>query len=211
MTTLVVRSHACGPAASRRHRFLLSALALVTATVAVTGCAEPRKFQPPMDTAALDDTLFLHYLATVPCVTVEEAARAILVLADGEDRFDTYPQRVAELERRDVMRAAWKLEPRNNLDRGTLGYMLFKTCDVPPSVNTLAFGSWGLGDRRYAMQQAAAAGLIEYGPDYQPVTGGEFVAAIARADTYMTERGSTETLEPGINRPANLRADEPIR
>jgi hypothetical protein len=175
-----------------------------------SGCAEPRKYQPPHDPSALDDVLFLHYLATTPSVTVEEAARAMLVLADGEDRFDTYEARIAELEQRDVVRAAWGLQRDHNLDRGTLGFMLFRTCKLSDSVNSLLFGSWGLGDRRYALQRAAAAGLVEYGPDYQPVTGGEFVAALARADGYLADQNAYDSTERPIDSPADLKPAEPV-
>ncbi len=149
------------------------------------GCAGPRKYQPPVDPQTLDGTLFVHYLASVPAVTVEEAARAVLILADGEDAAESPDSRVAELERRGWIRPAWRLRPDHTLDRATLGYLLFRACKLPDSVNTIILGSWGAGDRRYAMRQAVALGLMEHGPEYEPVTGGEFVAALTRADEYL--------------------------
>jgi hypothetical protein len=170
----------------------------------LVGCAGPRKFQPELDHETLDQTRFVHYLATVPVVTVDEAARAMLILADGTETHASYEQRVAELEQRGIVRKAWNLKPDHVLDKGTLGFMLFKICRLPGGVDTLLFGSWGLGDRRYALKEAADAGLLTYGPDYHPVTGGELVAALARADTYMAEHGIYGSPERRVDRPADL-------
>jgi hypothetical protein len=133
----------------------------------------------------LDQTRFVHYLATLPAVTLGEAARAMLILTDGEETADTAAARMGEVERRGWIRPAWGLEPEDTVDRATLGYLLFRACDLPDSVNTMVWGSWGAGDRRYAMRQAVANGLMEYGPEYELVTGGEFVAALSRADEYL--------------------------
>ncbi|MBN1510909.1 MAG: hypothetical protein JXB13_02755 [Phycisphaerae bacterium] len=187
--------------------WVTAALCLV---LLLAGCAGSRKYQPPVDTQTLDATLFVHYLATAPAVTIDEAARAVLILADGEETTDTAARaapatqgtkgrrdegteedvssaeaRLAELERRGWIRPIWGLQPEHTLDRATLGYLLFRACKLPDSVNTIMLGSWGAGDRRYAMRQAVALGLMEHGPEYEPVTGGEFVAALTRADEYL--------------------------
>jgi hypothetical protein len=187
----------------RRGRVVTCAFSLAL-LVGLVGCAGPRKFQPELDHETLDQTRFVHYLATLPVVTVDEAARAMLILADGTETHATYEQRVAELEQRGIVRKAWHLKPDHVLDKGTLGYMLLKVCRLPGGVNTLLFGSWGLGDRRYALKEVADVGLLTYGPDYHPVTGGELVAALARADTYMAEHGIYGSPEPRVDRPADL-------
>ena len=47
------------------------------------GCALPhRSIQPAHNQAELDDLRFTHYLATVPVVTVNEGARAVLMLIE---------------------------------------------------------------------------------------------------------------------------------
>jgi hypothetical protein len=172
----------------------------------LVGCTGPRKFQPEINHETLDQTRFVHYLATLPVVTVDEAARAMLILADGTETHATYEQRVAELEQRGIVRKAWHLKPDYVLDKGTLAFMLFKICRMPGGVDTLLFGSWGLGDRRYALKEVADAGLLTHGPDYQPVTGGELVAALARADSYMAEHGIYGSPEPRVDSPADLTA-----
>ncbi len=176
----LVTDHAC-----RRTRARIAAAASLCFALLPAGCAGPRKYQPPTDTQTLDSTLFVHYLATVPAVTVDEAARAVLILADSWDGTESPGEYVAELERRGWIRPAWNLRPEHTLDRATLGYLLFRACRLPDSVNTILLGSWGAGDRRYAMRQAVAMGLMEHGPEYEPVTGGEFVAALTRADEYL--------------------------
>lgn len=189
----------------RRRRVVACACSLAL-LVGLVGCAGPRKFQPELNHETLDQTRFVHYLATLPAVTVDEAARAMLILADGTETHTTYEQRVAELEQRGIVRKAWNLKPDHMLDKGTLGYMLFKICRLPGGVNTLLFGSWGLGDRRYALKEVADAGLLTYGPDYRPVTGGELVSALARADTYMAEHEIYGSPERPVDSPADLTA-----
>ncbi|MEZ6085028.1 MAG: hypothetical protein R3E58_14090 [Phycisphaerae bacterium] len=54
-----------------------------------------------------------------------------------------------------------------------------------PSVCSTIFGSWGLGDRRYAHKQAAAADLIPYEPSYKFVTGGELLYTVAKIDDHL--------------------------
>jgi hypothetical protein len=178
--------------------------AVLLALPTLGACGSPRAYQPDIEPQTLDQSQYLHYLAGVPLVTVDEATRAVLILADGEDPFETYEERIAELQDRDVVRAAWGLQADHVIDKSTFAYMLFKVCQLPPSVNTVLLGSWGLGDRRYALREAIFAGLLSYGTEYEEMTGGEFVAALARADAYMAEHGRYDSTEREIDAPRDL-------
>lgn len=171
------------------------ALVLVGLFGTLGGCAYSRQYEPSVDPNTLSDVQFVHYLVTVPVVTVEEGCRAVMIAADGEDSFSDHGERYAAMEQRGLVRAAWKLEGQQVLDTGTLAFMLSKVCSLPPSVNSVLLGSWGLGDRRYALKQAVRYNLIRYAPPYKSVTGGEMVAALASADEYMARHGVYELPE----------------
>ena len=189
----------------KRGQSVLAGVAIL-AVVLAAGCSQTRQFQPQVDRESLSDTEFLHYLADVPVVTFEEACRGVLIAADGADAYDGYAERGAELERRGVIRASWGLKPDDVLDRGTLAFMLAEVCDLPPSVDSTIFGSWGLGDRRYALKRAVYREMIVYGPTYEMITGGEFVEALANADAYMAKAGKYDANVGDINAPEDLGA-----
>ena len=50
----------------------------------VSGCAGPRLSTPAVDATKLSDEAFQAYLAEIELVTVDEAYRAMLILADGQ-------------------------------------------------------------------------------------------------------------------------------
>lgn len=167
----------------------------VAATLA--GCTQKRQFQPQVDPEALTDIQFVHYLETVPVVTFAEGCRATLITADGSDNYKTHDARYAELKRRGMVRDAWRLDPDDVLDLGTACYMAAQTCDLNPSACSTLLGSWGLGDRRYALRKAVAAGLVGYAPYYKPVTGGAMVWTMGRMDDYLQKRGAFAEREYG--------------
>ena len=161
----------------------LLALALVALA---GGCATPKRtFQPAQNHNALNEIEFVHYLAALPTVSVDEAYHAMLLLADGEDSATDFDQRRSILVSRGAVRESWGLGPDDVLDKGTLAYMIVKTCKLPGGVNDALLGSWGLGDRRYALRTAIWHEMVPYGVPYHAVTGGELLAAITTAAEYM--------------------------
>ena len=163
--------------------------AMVGVLVLSAGCAGVRNYEPSVDPNSLDGTAFLHYLGTVPVASVGEGCRAILLAADGTETLDTHEQRHAELIRRGLVRAAWRLEPDHILDKGTLAFMAARVCRLPGGVNTHLLASWGLGDRRYALKYAAAAGLMSYDTPDHAVRGGELLSTLGKIDDYLAEGG----------------------
>ena len=155
----------------------------------IVGCLGPRKEPPAVDPAGMSDDAFQAYLAGVPFVTVEEAYRAMLILADGEDTCKTHEERAAKLESRGIARAAWKLKPGNVVDAGSVSYMVVKICEIRGGVNFNLFGSWGLGDRRYAMRELVYRKMLDDSADYQAMGGDRLVGLMARAGDLMEKKG----------------------
>ncbi len=182
------------------------ALMFVCPALAISGCGGPRRFEPAQNPDALPSTSFLHYLATVPVASVAEGYRAILLVADGEEKWTTHEQRSAELTRRGMVHEAWRLEPNDMLDKGTLAYMASGVCRLPDGLNTLLLGSWGLGDRRYALKQVAAAGIMDYDVPYRVLRGGEVFGILAKVDAYMAEHEIYEWGRPEVDSPHDLPA-----
>jgi len=163
----------------------------------IAGCSQVRTYQPPADPNTLDSTQFVHYLARVPVVNYAETCRAMVILLDEDNPASDQAGREALLSDRGVVRAAWHIPPDHVVDMGTLAFMLSKACDLPPTAGTVVFGSWGLGDRRYAHRQVVSEGLMEYAPVYKPVAGGDLVLALSRADDYIAKKsGGLDVREP---------------
>lgn len=171
---------------TRRAPRLFSAAATLLALAMLSGCAaKDRTFRPTVEVDRLSDIEFTHYLATVPVASVDEGLRATLLLTGDSTRWPTYHDRRGELVRRGALRDRWRLRKDAVLDIGTLAYLLRDTCSVPRGVNDVLFGSWGAGDRRYALRACTNAGVLPYGRPSDAVTGGQLLAAITAADRYL--------------------------
>lgn len=164
-------------------------IAAFLVSLTLTGCAMPRRtWQPPRDPNTLDAMTFLHYLAVVPAVTVDEGMRAVLMLSDDGARFPTPSRRYAEMIRRGAIRESWQLAADQLLDKGTLGHMLRTACALPRGVNETLAGRFGWGDRRYALEVCVHEGLMPRGVAHEPVTGGELLTALTHAEQYLADR-----------------------
>jgi hypothetical protein len=168
-------------------------VSLAIACLLAAGCRTTRKTKPEVDPATLDDFTFMAYLGTQPIVTVDEGMRAVLILADGRDAAPpTFQARSESLATRGIIRPQWGLRPDDAIDKGTAGYMIMKVCRIPGGVDMLLFGSWGLGDRRYAFRELIYLGMLTQGVDYEVVTGPELVSLLSKAD----ERLEAQKLAP---------------
>jgi len=165
---------------------LLTALTLAGSAGFWPGCAAARRsWNPGRDPNTLSGAIFLHYLATVPVVSVDEGMRAVLLLSDDGARFPTYDRRKEELMRRGAVRASWGLNADAVLDKGTLAHMLRVVCDLPLGLNETFLSPVQLGDRRYALRSCIHEGLLPYGLAQEPVKGGELLSALTAAERYL--------------------------
>lgn len=153
------------------------------------GCSMPRRtFQPEQDPTTLDDISFLHYLATVPVVTVDEGMQAVLLLTGEREKWPTFQRRYEELHGRGAIKTVWHLEAGRVLSKGTLAYMLRTVCDLPHSLSEVAASRCRLGDRRYALKTCADEGILSYGLPHEPVTGAALHSALIESERYMDLR-----------------------
>jgi len=157
------------------------------------GCAGPRISPPDVDPATLSDDGFQAYLSEAPLVTVDEAYRAMLILADGADESPSFEERRRTLETRGIARPAWRLKGENVIDAGSVAYMVCRICKVRGGINYNLFGSLGLGDRRYAMRELLYLDMLDDAVDYQYMTGPALVALMGKADELMEKKGLYET------------------
>ncbi|QDV89985.1 hypothetical protein RAS2_10610 [Phycisphaerae bacterium RAS2] len=170
-------------------------LALTLGT-GILGCTGPRTSAPPANAAELSDEGFHAYLTEVDVVTVDEAYRAMLILADGEDTSANFEERRQKLEDRGIARAAWKLQPENVIDIGSVAFMVCRICQIHGGINMRLFGSWGLSDRRYAMRELIYREMLSDTVDYDYMSGSALAALMRKADEVMEKKGLYES--PGV-------------
>lgn len=176
------------PVVSLLARRRLVALAVVSLHLSIlpTGCTLPRRtFEPVCDPAQLDDVGFVHYLATVPTLTVEEGVRAVLLLRGSTSQWPTYELQSAELLRLGALSDRWTLRAGDTLDKGSLAFMLRTVCRLPRSFNELLATSTGLLQRRYALKNCVDRGLLSHGLPTDPVTGGEMLSTLTTAERII--------------------------
>lgn len=149
--------------------------------------------EPEVNPNDLNDQGFQVYLARAPLITVDEAYRAMLILADGEDTSQGFTERKEKLESRGIVRAAWDLQADNVIDAGSLAFMVCRICKISGGVNATLFGSWGLGDRRYALRELIYRQMVDEMIDYQFVTGADLHGLMRKADALMMEKGLYES------------------
>jgi len=168
-------------------------LILLAPLVFSVACAGPRPTTPRVDSSTLTDTGFQFYLNEVDLVTVDEAYRAMLILADGEDTSQNFSEREQKLFERGIARSAWELQPDHVVDAGSVAYMVCQVCDLKGGLNDRLIGWSGLGDRRYALRELIYRQMIDESVDYQYMTGSAMFALFRKADDLRAKKGLYES------------------
>jgi hypothetical protein len=171
------------------------------------GCTETLRVEQAQAGEKVPADAFLHeHLQTQPMVTVAEAYRATLMLAEGDDNYTDFEARRQALESRGVARAEWNLRPEASIDRGSVAYMVCQVMKVRGGINYNLFGRLaGIGDRRYAVRELAYLEIMTPAAPYRYITGGELVDVLAKADRYMAEHGMYP--QPPVNVADTLAAE----
>jgi hypothetical protein len=159
-----------------------------TQEATATAPAEP-------DCQVVDEMDFLDCMVKKIKCTVADAARATCMLATGGDIGKNYPDRYQYMLDCGLVRKEWKLQPDQWIDRGTLAYMFLKAAGMKGGINMHLFGSWGLGDRRYAYREMRYYELMDEGVDYCCVSGPELVTALGKVDRFCQDRGKYSPTE----------------
>lgn len=168
--------------------------------VAFCGCSQTLRVDQADQGEQVDiDTLLHEHLQKQPMVTTAEAYRVMLILADGDDNYDSFEARQQTLEERGIARPQWGLSRDACIDKGSVAYMVCKILKVRGGVNFALFGQIGIGDRRYALRELAHMDLMPQTASYRYITGGELVDLTLKADRYMVEHGmyEEETIDIG--------------
>ncbi|GEM_PF-1240074 len=106
----------------------------------------------------------------------DEACSMVLLLIDGEDRYQSFVDRRIALDAKGVANASWDIEADEPVTKGTLAYMLCRALGLKGGVMLRLISS-----RRYAYREALHYGLMAKGSAREPLTGPEAVGIIGRA------------------------------
>lgn len=166
---------------------------MVVCCCLVGACAGPRQTAPEVNPNTLSDEGFQAYLAEIDAVTTDEAYRAMLILADGQDTSKTFAERKEKLESRGIAKPEWNLQPDNIIDAGSVAYMICRVSKIRGGVCYNLFGRAGLGDRRYALRELIYREMLDQTADYQHVTGAVMIGLLAKADALMEKQGLYES------------------
>jgi hypothetical protein len=157
-----------------------------------TNMSLERKFEPSSGVLAAEsrDSADLAYrLSSQTWCSNDEACSMVLLLIDGEDRYQGFDDRLIALDAKGVADASWDIEAEEPVSKGTLAYMLCRTLGLKGGVILRLLPS-----RRYAYREAVYKGLMAKGSAGEPLTGPEAVGIIGRAarmkegETILTYR-----------------------
>ena len=164
------------------------------------GCTQTLRVEQADTGEKANVDAFLHdHLEKESMVTVAEAYRAMLILADGDDKYADFDARRSALESRSIARPDWNLRREACIDKGSVAYMVCQIIKLQGGVNFNVLGRLtGLGDRRYAVRELAYMEIMPPAAPYRYITGGELVDVIAKADRYMQAHGMYPQESPDI-------------
>lgn len=100
----------------------------------------------------------------------------VLLLIDGEDRYQNFMDRLIALDAKGVTQSSWEIEADEPVTKGTLAYMLCRALGLKGGVMLRLIPC-----RRYAYREALNYGLMAKGSAREPLTGPEAVGILGRA------------------------------
>jgi hypothetical protein len=187
----------------------------VLAACGSLGCTQTLRVEQADAGEKASADAFLHdHLQNQPMVTVAEAYRAVLMLAEGEDKYTDFDARRSALESRGIARPEWGLRREACIDRGSVAYMVCQVIKLCGGINFNLFGRLtGVSDRRYAVRELDYAGIMEPSAPYRYITGGELVDVVAKADRYMAAHGMypQEPVDVGEMLDSGAPASRPVK
>jgi len=134
----------------------------------------------------------IMYISDQPFVTAEPVYRALYALAHGV-AFEGEFGELAETLRADgLIGKSWGYAADRLLNRGAIGFMVCRACEIRSGVNWMLTG---LG--RYAWRELQYKRIAGGGGESGLMSGGEFVGLLSRAEQYLqrTGKGDVESVE----------------
>jgi len=154
----------------------------------VGGCAQPGELNITGAEAKLTEgessPAFFDRMTSQKTVSENDAMRGMLFLLDGEDKAETFRQRVETLTERGVVAASWHHRAERPLTRGKLAFMVYQACKVRGGVILTLSGP----TRYYCLRELQYQGMMGKGMMWSNVTGMEYQGAIGLADEYLQNR-----------------------
>lgn len=178
----------------------LAAAALLFGSLWLSGCASMRAASQPAMPAESNAEL-VDYISDQPFVTAEAGYRAVYVLWKGQPYAGEYSGLQSELVNGDIAAGAWNHDPADYLDRGSVGYLVCRACEIRSGLNWMLTG---LG--RYAWKELQYRRIAQSGGEMGLVTGGEFLGVLIKAEEYTRRRESSP-----MGSPAELGRDPNVR
>ncbi|NLW87744.1 MAG: hypothetical protein GXY38_12820 [Planctomycetes bacterium] len=157
-------------------------LALAAATI-VGGCGQSAKpiVHPEAALPAPEDSPeFMDRVSSMPEITENDAMRGMLMFVNGKDDSESFEQRVLKLQSMNIAASSWTFNADAALTRGKLAYMVGQALNVQGGVMSMLIGP----SQRYHQRELQFMGMMGPGFFLDTVSGGEFVAIMARADAY---------------------------
>ena len=131
---------------------------------------------------------YLDRVSLVQQVLQNEAMRGILMLLEIDDADSTFQQRVDILRDRGLVVPSWRFQADRPITRGQAAYMIYQACDIRGGVILRITGP----SQRYCLRELQYISMFSQGAVFTAISGGEYIAALGRADSYLQEGGLPE-------------------
>ena len=146
--------------------------------------------QSPSAKLPADDgsAAYLDRVSSMENVSQNEAMRGILMLLEIDDAQDTFQQRVDKLRSRKLIDSSWPLQADRPITRGQAAYMIYQACDMRGGVILTLTGP----SQRYCLRELQYRNIFSLGAAFTALSGGEYIATLGRADSYLQAGGIPE-------------------
>ncbi len=185
------------PIALHTGLFVPAALGLVL----LAGCQAAQRHaatQPAVPRAG--NAELVAYISDQPYVTAEAAYRAVYILSKKTAFDGDFAALASAMQSDGLVARQWQYAPERTLDRGAVGFMFCRACQIRSGVNWMLTG---LG--RYAWRELQFQRIAGGGGEYGLMSGGEFVGLLSRAEEYLRRTGKTETPPAELGSPTDER------
>ncbi len=191
-----------------RSEWMIRALAIGCTALALAGCNADRTVAEASlvdDPAMLqDETEFLDGLSTQYTVTNHDALHALILLADQEDPFETYEDRVATAKDRGWLNAKWDQPANQSAQIGDIAQAVCVITGIEGGVTMRLFGP----SPRYATRELIYLEVIPDRSERQSVRGLEFLELMLLAGDYLRKDERPDTVEERLEQLEARRAQQ---
>ncbi len=172
-------------------------IAVAVTAWTLSGCGTPGAVAGGNVTLpATNSAEYLDKISSQPTVTEAQALEGIMLLLDQQQKL-TFAECVKLLKDRHIVSSQWDFRADRPMTRGKVAYMIYQACGMKGGLTLTLTGP----SQRYCLRELQYRGMMAPGLPYNPVTGMEYVAILARADELRrTGRVSPVMLQEGLSR-----------